>query len=30
MLTFCLKYKKDTRKVDSKVLKTENGRAMLS
>ena len=30
MLTYCLKCKKDTEKVDSKMLKTKNGRPMLS
>ena len=29
MLTYCLKDKKDTEKVDSKMLKTKNGRPML-
>ena len=29
MLTYCLKGKKDTEKVDSKMLKTKNGRPML-
>ena len=30
MLTYCLKCKKDTKNVDSKMLKTKNGRAILS
>ena len=30
MLTYCLKCKKDTECVDSKMLKTKNGRPMLS
>ena len=30
MLTYCLKCKKDTESVDSKILKTKNGRPMLS
>ena len=30
MLTYCLKCKKDTESVDSKMLKTKNGRTMLS
>ena len=30
MLTCCLKCKKDTKNVNSKELKTENGRSMLS
>ena len=30
MLTYCLKFKKDTESVDSKRLKTKNGRATLS
>ena len=30
MLTYCLKYKKDRESVDSKMLKTKNGRTMLS
>ena len=30
MLKYCLKCKKDIRSVDSKVLKTKNGRLMLS
>ena len=29
MLKYCLKCKKNTRNVDSKVLKTKNGRTML-
>ena len=29
MLTYCLKCKKDTKNVDSKVIKIKNGRAML-
>ena len=29
MLTYCLKCKKDTESVDSKMLKTKNGRLML-
>ena len=29
MLTYCLKCKKDTENVDSKMLKTKNGRNML-
>ena len=29
MLTYCLKCKKDTENVDSKLLKTKNGRTML-
>ena len=29
MLTYCLKCKKNTKNVDSKLLKTENSRAML-
>ena len=29
MLIFCLKCKKDTESIDSKVVKTKNGRAML-
>ena len=29
MLTYCLKCKKDTENVDSKMLKTKNGRPML-
>ena len=28
MLTCCLKYKKDTENVNSKVIKTKNGRTM--
>ena len=28
MLTYCLKYKKDTESADSKMLKTKNGRIM--
>ena len=30
MLTYCLECKKDTKNVDSKMLKTKNGRTMLS
>ena len=30
MLTYCLKCKKDTESVNWKVLKTKNGRTMLS
>ena len=30
MLTYCLKCKKNTKNVDSKVFKTKNGRSMLS
>ena len=30
MLTCCLKCKKDTENVDSKILKTKNGRTLLS
>ena len=30
MLTYCLKCKKNTRNIYSKVLKTKNGRTMLS
>ena len=30
MLTYCLKCKKDTKNVDLKMLKTKNGRAILS
>ena len=30
MLTYCVKYRKNTDNVDSKVLKTKNGRTMLS
>ena len=30
MLTYCLKCKKDTKNVDSKMLKTKNGRAISS
>ena len=30
MLTYCLKCKKDTESVDSKLLKTKNGRTILS
>ena len=30
MLTYCFKCKKDTDSVDSQVLKTKNGRTMLS
>ena len=30
MLTYCLKCKKDTQNIDSKVLETKNGRLMLS
>ena len=30
MLTYCLKFEKDTESVDSKMLKTKNGRTMLS
>ena len=30
MLTYCLKCKKDTKSVDSKVLKRKNDRPMLS
>ena len=30
MLTYCLKCKTDTESVDSKILKTKNGRPMLS
>ena len=30
MLTYCLKCKYDTESVNSKILKTENGRTMLS
>ena len=29
MLTYCLKCKKDTESVDSKMLKTKNGKTML-
>ena len=29
MLMYCLKFKKDTDSVDSKVLNTKNGRTML-
>ena len=30
MLTYCLKCKKDVKDINSKLLKTKNGRAMLS
>ena len=30
MLKYCLKWKKDTESIDSKVLKTRNGRIILS
>ena len=30
MLTYCFRCKKDTESVDSKVLKTKNGKTMLS
>ena len=30
MLTYCLKFKKDTGNVELKMLKTKNGRTMLS
>ena len=30
MLTYCLKYKKDRESLDSKMLKTKNGRTMSS
>ena len=30
MLTYCLKCKKNTKKIDAKMLKTENGRLNLS
>ena len=30
MLAYCLRYKKDTESVNSKVLKTKNGRPMFS
>ena len=30
MLTYCLKCKKDTESVNSKVLKAKNGRPMIS
>ena len=30
MLTYCLKCIKNTKKVDSKILKTKSGRTMLS
>ena len=30
MLTYCLNCKKDTENIDSKVLKTKNGRSILS
>ena len=30
MFTYCLKCKKDTESVDSKILKTKNGRPMSS
>ena len=30
MLTYCFQCQKDTESVDSKVLKTKNGRTMLS
>ena len=30
MLKYCLKWKKDTESIDSKVLKTRNGRTILS
>ena len=29
MLTYCLKCKKDTKNIDSKKLKTKNGRSMV-
>ena len=29
MLTYCLKFKKDTKNVNSKMLETKNGRSML-
>ena len=29
MVTYCLKWKKDTENVDSKMLKTKNGKIML-
>ena len=30
MLTYCLKYKKNTKNIDAKMMKTKNGRFMLS
>ena len=30
MLTYCLKFKRNTENVNSKVLKSENGKTMLS
>ena len=30
MLSYCLKCKKDTKNVDSRMLKTKNGRTVLS
>ena len=30
MLTYCLKYKKNTKNIDAKMLKTKNGRLSLS
>ena len=30
MLTYCLKYKKNTKKLDAKIIKTKNGRLTLS
>ena len=30
MLTYCLKSKEDTKNIDSKMLKTKNGRTMLT
>ena len=30
MLTYCLKCKKNTKNIDAKIMKTKNGRFMLS
>ena len=30
MLTYCLKWKKNTKNIDTKMLKTKNGRTMLT
>ena len=30
MLTYCLKYRKNTENIDAKIMKTKNGRFMLS
>ena len=30
MLTYCLKCKRNTKNIDAKILKTENGRSALS